>query len=292
MRAHLPYPTTLAASLILAWVLLSTSLPHGVVAGVVVGCMLVLVAIWERVLPHAEAWKPSGRTVRLDLTHMIVTATTVVPAVRATLTVLVGDAVVRQLGAWGVQPWPTEAPLLLQVALAVVVADAGAYAAHRWMHGARAGWWIHAVHHSPPGLHVVASARSHPFNAALTYAAETGPLLLLGVGPEALVLWSVLKATNGLLQHANVAFARSPLELVLATPEVHRWHHSVVLEESNTNFGNTTVLWDRVFGTLHLPADRRPGTRLGIAGADIPEGYLSHLGAPFRLARAEADAGS
>lgn len=287
MLAHAPYPITLVLSVALAAVLLHAGLAPGMVTGVAAVAGLVLVAAWERLLPHAASWRASRRTQALDLTHMVVTAAAVVPAVRAVLTVVVGSALVDRLGTPTL--WPREAPLVLQVALAVAVADLGAYLAHRWMHASHLGWAIHAVHHSPPGLSVLASARSHPLNAALTFAAETGPLLLLGIPPEALALWSVLKATNGMLQHANIAYARSPLEAVLATPEAHRWHHSVHLDESNTNFGNTTLLWDRLFGSLHLPADRRPGTTLGIAGDHIADGYLAHLAAPFLLARRRSE---
>jgi sterol desaturase/sphingolipid hydroxylase (fatty acid hydroxylase superfamily) len=100
----------------------------------------------------------------------------------------------------------------------------------------------------------------------------------------------VVKGTNGLLQHSNVSFASDGVwSTVLATPEVHRWHHSAVLEESCTNFGNTTVIWDRVFGTLHLPTDRQPSTDVGIAGTMIPENYWSHLVAPFVLRQYETD---
>ena len=37
---------------------------------------------------------------------------------------------------------------------------------------------------------------------------------------------------------------------VLTTNNYHIRHHSTVLEESNTNYGCSAILWDRVFGTF------------------------------------------
>jgi sterol desaturase/sphingolipid hydroxylase (fatty acid hydroxylase superfamily) len=34
------------------------------------------------------------------------------------------------------------------------------------------------------------------------------------------------------------------------TPEWHQLHHSCNYDESNTNYGCTVILWDRIFGTF------------------------------------------
>ncbi|HMV69822.1 MAG TPA: sterol desaturase family protein, partial [Myxococcota bacterium] len=176
--------------------------------------------------------------------------------------------------AWDLVPLPA------QVAAAVVIADLGAWLAHRWMHKSELGWRIHQVHHSATALHVLAAARTHPLNAALTSGAELTPLVLLGLPPDALACWTVIKVVNGLLQHSNVAIDPGWLGEVLATAEAHRWHHSAAREESDTNFGNTTVLWDRLAGTRLAPTDRRPGADVGVPGPG--DGYLDHLLAPLR----------
>ncbi len=61
----------------------------------------------------------------------------------------------------------------------------------------------------------------------------------------------------------------------------------MVLEESNRNFGNTTMVWDQLFGTFFLPDDRPPREDVGVADAAIPENYLWHMAAPFLLQRFE-----
>ena len=39
------------------------------------------------------------------------------------------------------------------------------------------------------------------------------------------------------------------LHSTAATPDLHRWHHSTVYEEGDSNYGAVTSVWDRVFGT-------------------------------------------
>jgi sterol desaturase/sphingolipid hydroxylase (fatty acid hydroxylase superfamily) len=256
-------------------------------AVIVVGALLLVL---ERVMPHAPEWQPKWGTVGIDAVHTVVTGLAVAPLVRAVIFALLVNVGARLAAAIGFGLWPTDIPLALQLVLALVISDLGAYSAHRFMHLSRAGWRIHAVHHSPAQLHVMASARTHPFNAVLSLTCETGPLILLGISPTALAAWTVYKAVNGLLQHSNIDLRPGWLNYVVATTDVHRYHHSVHLDESNTNFGNTTMLWDHVFGTFHLPRGEQPGLDVGIADAAIPESYWAHLAVPFRLGHYEARA--
>jgi sterol desaturase/sphingolipid hydroxylase (fatty acid hydroxylase superfamily) len=39
------------------------------------------------------------------------------------------------------------------------------------------------------------------------------------------------------------------LRLIVVTPDMHRVHHSVVIKETNSNFGFNFPWWDRLFGT-------------------------------------------
>jgi len=185
--------------------------------------------------------------------------------------------------------WPTSWPLAVQIALAIIIADLGAYSAHRFMHATSLGWRMHAVHHTPTRLYAIAAGRSHPFNALLTMTCESVPVILLGITPEAFLLLATFKAINGLLQHSNIAMRPGLLSFVIATCDVHRFHHSADLKQSNSNFGNTTMVWDHVFGTFYLP-HRHPSTVIGITDADIPESYMAHLLTPFMLGRHQQQA--
>jgi sterol desaturase/sphingolipid hydroxylase (fatty acid hydroxylase superfamily) len=39
------------------------------------------------------------------------------------------------------------------------------------------------------------------------------------------------------------------LRKVLITPDLHRVHHSILRNETNSNYGFNLSIWDRIFGT-------------------------------------------
>lgn len=278
LLARIATPGVLAAALAVVWVAqdAAAAVPWAVVVGG------ALIAVLEWLTPHTPAWVPGGRALALDTLHAAVTARLVSPAVHALLLLLLTQTGSADGAAWAWLPLPA------QVALAVLLADLGAWAAHRAMHLTGWGWRVHAVHHASTSLNLLASARTHPLNAAFTGGAELLPLLALGLPAPALAYWTVIKVVNGLLQHANVHLETGWLDGWWSTARMHRWHHSARLEESNTNFGNTTMVWDRLFGTHHDDVDRGPGVEVGIAGASVPENYLAHLATPWRIDRYRA----
>ena len=282
------YPLLLLASLQLAWLLLNWtgSVPAATaIAVVAAGALLWPLELWA---PFEPTWAPNAKAVEVDGLHSLMSALVVAPLVRGVALAAVAAAAVELSESLGYGGWPVGLPLAVQVAVAVIVADLGAYWAHRLMHLTRAGWRLHVVHHSTERLYFLAAGRAHPFNAVLTLVCETTPLIFLGAPTDVLVLLTVYKGVNGLLQHSNVDFRPGWLSQFLATSDFHRWHHSRDMAESNTNFGNTTALWDRLFGTMSLP-DRSPPRRVGVDGLELPESYLTHLIAPFRLGRYERE---
>jgi len=72
--------------------------------------------------------------------------------------------------------------------------------------------------------------------------------------------------------------------------ELHRWHHSRVLEEANTTYGQNLIVWDVVFGTRFLPADREPPEDIGITDLPtFPMDYLGQLLSPVRWRRIQRE---
>jgi sterol desaturase/sphingolipid hydroxylase (fatty acid hydroxylase superfamily) len=66
-------------------------------------------------------------------------------------------------------------------------------------------------------------------------------------------LYELLSATNGLLEHANIAVparADGLMRRLFVTPNMHKWHHSRDAQETDTNYGNIFSVWDRLFGTF------------------------------------------
>ncbi len=172
-------------------------------------------------------------------------------------------------------PYPVQALAML------VLADFLGYWMHRLFHGRRL-WRFHAVHHSSTALDWLSSVRVHPVNEAVTRAAITLPLVGLGFAPAAAVWVGPAFALFGLLLHANVDWDWGRFRTVLASPRFHRWHHSAEPEARDCNFAGLLPLWDLLFGTYYMPADRLP-ERFG-SETPVPEGLLAQMAFPFRKA--------
>ncbi len=279
---HVLYPILLALPVGgAAWVYAVADVPVMVLASGAVAAAGAVIWLLEYLLPYDENWKPEGWRLGLDVLHT---------AVSSVIAGAMKTAVMLGLAMWldphlGLGLWPSSWPLWAQVVLAVPVADLGIYLGHRWMHTSNIGWRVHAVHHSPSKLHFWASARTHPFNAVVKVVCESGPLLVLGIGPDAYAFWLIFMSVNGMLEHANIELRPGVLSYVLATNIVHRGHHSRERAWSDSNYGNTTMLWDLLFGTFKMP--KAPVHEVGAGGYAIPENYSAHLAAPFVLSRFE-----
>jgi sterol desaturase/sphingolipid hydroxylase (fatty acid hydroxylase superfamily) len=71
-----------------------------------------------------------------------------------------------------------------------------------------------------------------------------------------------------MFNHGNVRLPAAldrPLRWVLVTPDMHRVHHSVEDDETNSNFGFNLSLWDRLLGTYRdQPRGGHTGMTIGI----------------------------
>jgi sterol desaturase/sphingolipid hydroxylase (fatty acid hydroxylase superfamily) len=96
--------------------------------------------------------------------------------------------------------------------------------------------------------------------------------------------FEVLLNATSMFNHGNV---RMPwgleriLRWVVVTPDMHRVHHSVIREETNSNFGFNLPWWDRLLGTYRSsPAKGQMWMTLGLNHFRDP----SQLTLPWMLA--------
>jgi sterol desaturase/sphingolipid hydroxylase (fatty acid hydroxylase superfamily) len=68
---------------------------------------------------------------------------------------------------------------------------------------------------------------------------------------------------------------------LLATPVLHRWHHTSLEEGGNTNFAGTFPLLDVLFGTFRRPENRLPEV-YGVDDQEMPTEIGGQLAYPFR----------
>lgn len=253
--------------------------------GVPAGSAALLILLLERRVPLHRSWQRSHGDVHVDLAHVVSVSTTTA-AVQAGVVLAalpVAGALRTHLGT---PLWPTAWPWLLQLPLALVVAELPKYWLHRLMHEREALWRLHATHHSSPRLYFLNAARFHPFDIGLDTLVGLLPLVVLGCGPEVLVLFAVVSAVHGYFQHANLVLQLGPLNYFFSMAELHRWHHSKLPEEANRNYGQNVIVWDLVFGTFFWPRHREPPEEIGLADLPaFPQAFWRQLASPFRWRR-------
>ncbi|HSO07214.1 MAG TPA: sterol desaturase family protein, partial [Pelomicrobium sp.] len=283
----LAYPATMTGVLALHYALLAAGQPLAVAAyaPVLVGAAVVTLLEWG--LPNERGWWPQRDDVRQDLLFMAVIQLAL-PKLVGLLLALTAAAMVHDGGWAPAGLWPHAWPVWAQALLMLLAADFLRYWLHVAAHRVPFLWRFHAVHHSPPRLYWLNVGRFHPVDKTLQLLLDTAPFVLLGVAPEVIALYFVFYAVNGFFQHSNVRLEFGWLNYVISSAELHRWHHSRVPRESNTNYGNNVIVWDLLFGTRFLPRGRRVG-ELGLLNPRYPARFVEQMGAPFTPGASQRD---
>ena len=176
--------------------------------------------------------------------------------------------------------WPHHLPYWVQAIVMILVADFLRYWFHVACHKNSFLWRFHAVHHSPDKLYWINTGRFHPIEKAAQFLFDALPFILLGISESVLAFYFVFYAVNGFFQHSNIELRFGVLNYLISTAELHRFHHSRVASEANSNYGNNTIIWDVLFGTRYLPAGRNI-EKLGLKNTKYPLSFLEQLKTPF-----------
>jgi len=289
------YPAALLGSVAVSFLLLQAGGSPGLVVAANGTLFAVLCLALEVAAPETPEWRLDGRELRADLLHAVITNTLPTALYRVLFYSVLVSASAWLSARVGAPLWPEAAPWPAQLALALVVVETANYGIHRFLHESRF-WPLHAVHHSSQRMYFMIVVRKHPIQAFFTYGGRLSALWLLGAPGDILALYTAVSGANGFVQHSNVHMRTGPLSWILATPEIHRIHHSSRPEESGSNYADVLMLWDVLLGTRSGPdAQQRLYRGLG-PGTPRPveQSYWGHLKLPFvwRSLHAPEPAGS
>lgn len=254
--------------------------PRAILSMQALGGLSILLA--ERGLAYRKDWNRSHGDLRTDILHALVSGVATTRLVAMAARTAGGMLAALLSSSWGATLWPGQWPYLAQLGLALLIAELPQYWVHRWQHEREFLWRFHSVHHSAPRLYWLNAARFHPLDIGLLYLVGYVPLIALGCSQDVILLFALFDSILGMLQHSNIDVRLGLLNRIFSMAEPHRWHHSRALNEANTNYGSNLIVWDLLFGTFFLPADRDPPRHIGIADLPaFPDGYLAQLAAPF-----------
>jgi len=167
-----------------------------------------------------------------------------------------------------------DVPFWVAVPLAVIAMDFVIWLQHVMVHAVPALWRLHRVHHADLDYDVTTGARFHPLEIILSMLIKFATITVLGPPVVAVVIFEVMLNATALFNHGNIRLPGAidrVLRWVLVTPDMHRVHHSVEDDETNSNFGFSLTWWDRLFGTYRdQPRAGHVGMTIGIHGHTDP----------------------
>ncbi|GAB4140743.1 MAG: sterol desaturase family protein [Sphingomonadales bacterium] len=226
--------------------------------------VLLVMAIWEGLAPRRA--QHVSRQVRWPNNLGIVVLNTLLA--RLLLAgATIATAVHAQQQGWGLFNM-VAAPDWLAVVLSVLLLDMAIYAQHVLFHYAPPLWRLHRMHHADLEFDVTTGLRFHPVEIILSLLIKLAVIVAIGAPALAVLIFEVLLNATSMFNHSNVRIKSGVdrlLRLVLVTPDMHRVHHSIHKDETNSNFGFNLPWWDRLFGTYRpQPRDGHLGMTIGL----------------------------
>lgn len=251
-------------------------------------CLLLLLGLLERLFPRRGDARPARRQL-VNLGLMLVDTLLLrllFPVLAVGVAVLAEARGLGLLPLGGIDGWAA-------VVLGFVLLDLAIYWQHRLFHRVPLLWRLHRVHHADTAFDVTLAVRFHPLEIVLSVLVKFAVIALAGVPPLAVLLFEVALSAGSLFTHADVRLPprlERVLRWIVVTPDMHRVHHSLHRDETDSNFCFHLSLWDRLFGSYRdQPRDGHTGMVIGLgefrSAAD--QGLLALLANPFRRAAAD-----
>lgn len=218
--------------------------------------------------------------------------------VRALASLLLGPAPAPWLPGW--------ARAGLATAILFLAYEFAYWLDHWLMHRVPLFWHFHKVHHQAESLSLLTNARVHPVEtigfynllalvlglcaALIERAIGTFDVVAIG-GTNALIMLAAVLVAH--LQHSHLWVGFGPRwGRLLMGPAHHQIHHSADPLHFNKNLGSSLALFDRLFGTFHMPLPDREKLRFGVDDAETaPHGARAALLTPFVAAAAQIGTG-
>jgi len=255
------------------------------IRGICFASVFALVAVWEVLTPARPLRLSKGLRWANNLTLVALNTLLVRLLFPAAA---VGMAAFAAVQGWGLLNYAA-LPLWLAIVLSVVALDFVIWLQHVMVHAIPVLWRLHRVHHADPDYDLTTGTRFHPLEILLSMLIKFTAIVVLGPPVVAVVLFEVLLNATSMFNHGNVrlpAIADRILRWFVVTPDMHRVHHSVEDDETNSNFGFNLPWWDRLFGTYRdQPRAGHVGMTIGIHGYSQPRDVTwlpGLLALPFR----------
>jgi len=140
----------------------------------------------------------------------------------------------------------------LAVVTGILLMDCIIYLQHLMFHAVPILWRLHMVHHADLDIDCTTGLRFHPVEIIISAAIKMAAVAVIGPPVAGVIAFEIILNAAAMFNHGNInlpAGLDRILRLMIVTPDMHRVHHSVIIRETNSNFGFNFPWWNRLFGT-------------------------------------------
>ena len=147
---------------------------------------------------------------------------------------------------------------VIKLLIGIILFDLWMYFWHRLNHEVYFFWLFHRMHHTDPQMDSTTAVRFHPVEIIFSYGLNLIVLGLLGFDFNFLAIYNTVMVPVIIFHHSNIAFSEkwdNLLNRFIVMPRMHRVHHSVIMGETNSNYGTIFSFWDRLFKSFRMRED-------------------------------------
>ena len=146
--------------------------------------------------------------------------------------------------------------------------DYSNYAWHILLHKLPILWRFHLVHHTDKDLDLTTAFRFHFGELIASVVFRGTAVILTGASPLMILIYEIVFEAATQFHHSNLKLNfrfEKLLNKVFVTPRMHGIHHSVVQEETDSNYSVIFSFWDKLHKTIRLNISQEKIT-IGAAG--------------------------
>ena len=214
----------------------------------------------KRIHNRKDRWITNGlitliNTASVNIVHIAIPLISIVAAV---------DVSNGKMGLFNIINFP----IWIEIILTVIILDFIIWGQHLLSHKIPFVWRFHRMHHTDRDLDVTTAVRFHPFEIIFSMFIKITSIYILGASAIAVIIFEIMLNGMAMFNHANLRIPfriENILRKFIVTPDLHRIHHSIYIDEHNKNFGFSLSIWDKIFKCyLDQPRDGHKDMKLGL----------------------------
>ncbi len=153
---------------------------------------------------------------------------------------------------FGLVHW-TNAGVLLSILISILCIDLFAgWLVHLIEHKVSWMWHFHVIHHADNNVDVTTGLRHHPGESVFRGVFMLMGIVLAGAPMYAVMIYQTFLVAMTEFSHANISLPKwldKAISYIIVSPNMHKVHHHWKQPYTDSNYGGSLAIWDRLFGT-------------------------------------------